>query len=223
MSVKAVSNSTPGWISQLIAAASDVDDQPGGVWQRNTEAAGVEALKYASQRNGANGRGVSDGKAHKNRDLEIVSVASGEPAYEQATSHQSSINFDQLTKTIAVSAAALKKLTSQTETISANAENRIASLNKDLAAERSLVHRLQSELEASKAENARVANDCMRRFKEFETLVGSLKEKLANSTHELEVAKQWLDYLNNQINSDLLDAVSEAEKALKKPLQAVQF
>ena len=127
-------------------------------------------------------------------------------------------NFKRLSDGILLSTQALRQLTQRTEAIAKESENAVLALRNDLEVERQKVEKLEAELEASKAENARLANEGMKRLKEFEALINTLNEKLTDTTRELEVTKDWMGELNTQINSELLGAVADAEGVLKKPM-----
>lgn len=216
MGKKAYSDSTLGHLGNLISAELGSFKSSPFESAVADDADVAEYLKYAPRRGeareGAASANTMSADVPPSRAPETVAHRDDAKAANETAKY----DFQHLAQSVQVSALALRELTRRNEAISAAAEDTIAALRNDLALERNRNIELQREVDRSKAESERLANESLRRTKEFEALVGSLNEKLEKTTAELAVAKEWLDYLNSQINSELLGAVADAEKALRR-------
>jgi chromosome segregation ATPase len=135
---------------------------------------------------------------------------------DQSAAHQ--LDFELMTKVINAACAMLKDLGKRNEEITTSAEGAIASLKAQLAVEKDRSNKLQTELETARADKDRLAEESQARIKQLELENASSTEKLEEATRELASVRPWLEYLNSQIQSELQEAISQAERIISNPV-----
>jgi chromosome segregation ATPase len=128
------------------------------------------------------------------------------------------LDFELMTKVVNAACAMLKDLGKRNEETTSLAEGTIASLKTQLAVEKDRSNKLQRELDAARADKDRLAEESQTRIKQLESANASSTEKLEEATRELESVRPWLEYLSSQIQTELQEAISQAERIISVPV-----
>lgn len=199
-------DSLPNEIAQDHLIPSDADEK--------NRLSAAEILSYFTRRETTNS---FDDQVIKSKQLSepvLTELRNTAARGSVKTNGFTNVNFEQLAESIRFSTVALRELKRHNETMSSEAVKTISSLREDLSQERGRNADLAKQFDAIRAENERLKNESVKRMKEFEANITALSDKLEKTTHELSITREWLDYLNNQINAELLTAANDAEKII---------
>ena len=70
----------------------------------------------------------------------------------------------------------------------------------------------------ARADKDRLAEESQTRVKHLESVNASTTEKLEEATRELESVRPWVEYLSSQIQTELQEAISQAERIISVPV-----
>lgn len=120
-------------------------------------------------------------------------------------------NYKDLADTIAKAANTISELVKRNQTLRAEAEAILASARAEAELERERANKLQADLDGAMADRSRLLQEHDRRVRELNADKQNIADRLEKTTADLDLANQWLDYLNSHVQSQLGDAMKKAE------------
>ena len=135
---------------------------------------------------------------------------------DEAAEPLRNFNPAQISEIISTTTKIISQLVSVNENIKVNAFENVFLLEEQVAKEKSYSAHLVRELEETRIVYRKANEKNATRIQELELLVSSLSEKLKHSIEQLQSAAKWVENINSKINTDLLDAIDTAERAINK-------
>ncbi|MBX9759830.1 MAG: hypothetical protein K2Y29_13725 [Beijerinckiaceae bacterium] len=129
--------------------------------------------------------------------------------------HPAANDYIDVVETIQSAARTIEELVKRNQTLRADSDAVILRANKELVLEREHSERLQKELEALRQKHASAHEAQERRIRTMNVEKQDLADLLQKTEEELDVARQWLEYLSSHVRSQLSAAAKKADQLFK--------
>lgn len=142
--------------------------------------------------------------------LALRARSESEAAPEEA--HPQSNDYLDIAETIQSAARTIEELVKVNQTLRADSDAFVLRANKELNIEREHSERLQKELDSLRSKHATASEAQERVIRSLHLEKKDLSEKIQKMEEELDVAKQWLEYLSSHVRTQLSAAAKKAEQ-----------
>lgn len=120
-------------------------------------------------------------------------------------------NYTELADMISKAASTIGELVKRNQALRREADMTISGLRADCVAEKERADKLQAELDNALAERAQIIDETERRVRELSAAKNDIADRLEKTSAELDLANQWLEYLNSHVQSHLGEAIRRAD------------